>query len=864
MKKILLTAFLLLGGVYSVTSQTLYKDKIRTLRGQGVVCPGVHEDHFSIVEARDFIRKARGLRTQATKKSQFIVTYSGFPEEAKAAFQRAVEIWEYLVYSEVPIRVYAEWQSLGANILGSANTSEFLMNFEGARYVHTYYPMALAEKLAGKPLNSDAIEDIYCRFNSAIKWHYGEPEDITSGTFDFTTVVLHELGHGLGFISTMSVAGQNGNYGFGTPYKSIFDVYIENEGGRNLVDTLAYKNNSQPLYQALTGNALFFEKGTGAARPRLYAPSTFSAGSSISHMDDNTYPNGSVNALMTSTARTMEVTHDPGPLALSAFYEMGWKSTSIAHEPLKNFPPDTPVTFKARILSDTTLKAGTAKLYYQASGAVQSVNLVQAAGTNEYSAQITFPSSVTEVRYYFEVQDNFGSTVRAPGTNGWNTEQFVYSFRLGNDVSAPLVMHTPLSIEEVSYPKIFMVLADDDFNEGLSSLTLNYQVNGGAMASVPMQKYNAAVHGQELSLGYDDQYLYVLTDPIAGLRAGDQIRYQLTAKDKAGNTTTLPTEHTSTRSADPPVASFYEFTVTSLLNIRDSYATDFENSGNDFAMVGFKVGAEEGFPTAALHSPHPYRNGLGLLASDGSGVQVNFDRNDVAMLRYPLRAGRGTNTLITFDEVVLVEPGEAGAQYGGEDFYDYVVVEGSFDGANWFPLEDGYDSRTNYLWESRFTGSMSSGEYPNSTATGNVTLMKKRSLNLNASAFGGSVGQPVLLRFRLYSDQLSNGWGWAIDNLYIQENAAVILANEEPEGYGINLYPNPSTDYIDIQMTLSEAQKVQLEIFSLNGARVYTESVNATDTKFSHRVGVAGLPSGSYVLQVKEAKGAAFKRFSKL
>lgn len=834
------------------------------IRGQGVVCPGNHEDHFSIVEARDFIRKARGLRAQATKKSQFIVTYNGFPEEAKAAFQRAVDIWEHLVYSPVPIRVYAEWQNLGSNILGSANTSDFLMNFEGARYSQTYYPMALAEKLAGKPLNSDDVEDIYCRFSSTVTWHYGEPQDIPSGTFDFTTVVLHELGHGLGFISTMRVSGQNGNYGFGTPYKSVYDVYIENEEGNNLVDTTVFKNNSQPLYRALTGNALFFEKGTGAARPRLFAPSQYSTGSSISHLDDNTYPPGTANALMTSTIATREVTHDPGVLALSAFYEMGWKSTSIVHERLKNFPKGTPVTFKAKILSDTTLKAGTAKLYYRTSGATQSIDLVNEAGTDEYFVEITFPASVTEVEYYFEVEDDFGSTVRSPGTNGWNSQQYIYSFHFGNDVEGPSIAHTPFSIEEVGYPNIFMAMADDDFNDGVASVTLDYQVNGGTLTSLPMQKYNAAIHGQELSMGYEDPYLYVLRNPIAGLRAGDQVRYRLVAKDKAGNTTTLPTEYTSTRSADPPADSFYEFTVTSLLAVRNSYTTDFENAANDFAMTGFKIGTEEGFPTAALHSPHPYRNGLGLLAPGGNGVLVDFDRNDIAMLRYPLRVGRGSNTLVTFDEVVLVEPGEDGAKYGSDDFYDYVVVEGSFDGTNWIPLEDGYDSRANTLWETRFTGSMSSGEFPNSTAKGHVTLMKKRSLLINTGVLGSNTGQAMLLRFRLYSDQLSNGWGWAIDNLYVQENAEVVLANEVPEGYGIILYPNPSTDYVDIRMNLSEAQKVQLDIFSLNGARVYTESVTATDTELIHRVGVAGLPSGNYVLQVKEAKGSVFKRFTKL
>lgn len=856
-------------GIGSVTSQTLYKDspilpknKIKMTRGQAVVCPGLHDDHFSIVHAQDFIRKARSARSQVTKKSQFIVTYFNFPEEAKASFQRAVEIWEYLVHSEVPIRVFASWEPLGANVLGQATASDFLSVFEGSHYVNTFYPIALAEKLAGQPLNSDNDGDIYCWFSSSINWHYGEPENIRPGTFDFTTVVLHELGHGLGFLSSMTVSGQTANYGFGTPLKTVYDRYVENGGGSNLVDTTVFKRNSQALFRELTGNNLYFEKGPASERPRLFAPSTFSPSASIAHLDDSTYPNGTLNALMTSTARTMEVTHDPGPLTLSALHEMGWKSTTIVHEPLKSFPQNTPVTFKAKILSDTTLKAGSVKLYYQTSGGVVTVNLAQVPGTNEYKTDVTFPPSVTEVLYFFEAQDNFGKTVRTPGNNGMNDQQYVYGFRFGTDVAGPTVIHNPLSIEDVGYPKIFMAFAEDDFQDGLASVNLSYQKNGGALTSVPMQKYNPAQHGTEFSMGYDDKFLYLLIDPIPGLKAGDKIRYQLVARDKAGNTTTLPTEFTSTRRADPPVNSFYEFTVTSLLALRDTYSTDFENSANDFAMVGFKVGAEEGFPTSALHSPHPYRNGLGLLDADGS-VVVNFDRSDYAMLRYPLRIGRGTNTQITFDEVVMVEPGEPGSQFGNDDFYDCVVVEGSLDGAEWFPLEDGYDSRANYLWESRFTGSMSSGEYPNSTATGNVTLMKKRSVMINTGSIGSTTGQPILVRFRLYSDQLTNGWGWAIDNLYIQENAAVVLANEEP-GQGITLYPNPSTEHIDIEMVLSEPQKVSLEIFSLNGGRVYNESVTVAQTAFSHRIGVAGLPSGNYVLQVKEAKGLVFKRFTKL
>lgn len=858
MKRFLLWPFLFFAAIAS--AQVPYTQRASTFKGQDVVCPGHPEDHFSIVEAQ--VRYGKNARTTAEKKSHFVVTYNGFSEEAKQAFQRAVDIWEYLIYSDVPIYVTAEWRVLASNVLGSANTSDFMMNFDGAPYVQTYYPMALAEKLAGKGLNPDGQEDIYCRFNSAINWHYGDPQDIKPGTFDLTTIVLHELGHGLGYISTMSVSGQNASYGFGTPFKSIYDVFIEDVNGKNLVDTAAYQNNTNILYRQLTGNSLYFEHQ--GERPKLFAPSTYSAGSSISHLDDNTYRTGTPNALMTSTASAMEVTHDPGPLGMAVFNSLGWKGTSIVHERLRNFAERQAVEFRIKVNSDTTLKAGTAKLYYQTASGFQAVNLQQEQGENVFSTTLSFPENISTVNYYFEVEDNFGKVVKAPGTNGVNSQNYVYSFRFGQDVAGPYLLHSPFLMEDANADLVFRVIAEDDFEGDFRSVQLNYKLNGGNEVKVNLPRYSAAIHGPSLSLGADDIHHYLLRNPIAGLKAGDLIHYQFIVTDKSGNTSYLPTEYTSTRNTDGPTPSFYEFTVTQLVAVRNSYATDFEDGGDDFANVGFTVGKPGDFPTRALHSSHPYRNGLGMLnPQDKNSVWVNFERNEVAMLRYPIRVGTGENTLISFDEVVLVEPGEAGAEYGSDSFYDYVVVEGSFDnGAEWVPLEDGYDSRFQATWESRFVDNMSSGEYPNSTANGHVALMKKRTMLINTGFLGSNVGANMLLRFRLYSDQLTNGWGWAIDNLYIQQNAPVVLSNEEFDG--MNIYPNPAQDYIDVRTVLSSPQQVKLSVFSLLGKKVMEYGIHSSTKDFIQRINVGHLSPGQYLVQIQESKGIVYKRFTKI
>jgi hypothetical protein len=61
-----------------------------------------------------------------------------------------------------------------------------------------FYHAALAEKLANSDLNGGANE-IFCQFNSQTNWYFGTDGLCPNNRFDFVTIVLHELAHGLGF-----------------------------------------------------------------------------------------------------------------------------------------------------------------------------------------------------------------------------------------------------------------------------------------------------------------------------------------------------------------------------------------------------------------------------------------------------------------------------------------------------------------------------------------------------------------------------------------------------------------------------------------------------------------------------------------
>src|ERR1044072_3109369 len=119
------------------------------------------------------------------------------------AFQFAADLWGATLDSNVTIRVNAAFNPLGANVLGSAGTT-FVFDdftgpfpFPGAQFANTWYHSALADKRSGSELNP-GCGDIKAQFSIDFNFYLGL--DNNHGVLnDLVVVVLHELGHGLGF-----------------------------------------------------------------------------------------------------------------------------------------------------------------------------------------------------------------------------------------------------------------------------------------------------------------------------------------------------------------------------------------------------------------------------------------------------------------------------------------------------------------------------------------------------------------------------------------------------------------------------------------------------------------------------------------
>lgn len=119
------------------------------------------------------------------------------------AFQYAADIWGATLDSPETIYVVAAFNPLGANVLGSAGAWDVFSDFPGvglfpgAEFPETWYSSALADKRAGIDQDNTA-PDISAQFSSNFNFYLGLDNNHGAQP-DLVVVLLHELGHGLGF-----------------------------------------------------------------------------------------------------------------------------------------------------------------------------------------------------------------------------------------------------------------------------------------------------------------------------------------------------------------------------------------------------------------------------------------------------------------------------------------------------------------------------------------------------------------------------------------------------------------------------------------------------------------------------------------
>lgn len=254
------------------------------------------------------------------------------------AFQHAADLWGGLVQSTVTIRVEANMDPLTCTptgaVLGQAGTNTVHRGFAGALRPNTWYPAALANALAGVDLNP-AAADIGATFNSAINgdagclggasWYYGFDGNPPAGDVDFVTVVMHELGHGLGFQTFVDLATGAKLGGF----DDMFMVRIERAGAApadyptmsDAQRVAAATSDPELRWKGVAASFMAAQvpltAGLSGEHVRLHAPATPQPGSSVSHWSTAVSPNEVMEPVLTGPQ------HDPG-LATFLLQDIGW------------------------------------------------------------------------------------------------------------------------------------------------------------------------------------------------------------------------------------------------------------------------------------------------------------------------------------------------------------------------------------------------------------------------------------------------------------------------------------------------------------------------------------------------------------
>ncbi len=253
------------------------------------------------------------------------------------AFQHAAFIWGSCLNSSIEILIGAEMNPLPGDafsaVLGQAGAETFHRDFLNAPVANTWYPQALANSYHGFDLDP-ASPDIGAEFNSdidgpilgATNWYYGLDANPPAGDIDFVTVVLHELGHGLGFQTIVDLQtgqkplGRNDSYMLNLEHHGAVpprfsDMTDAQRVAAAISDPDLHWDGANVLAAAA---AIPLTAGFPGGHVQVHAPNPLELGSSVSHFSNAVVPNELMEAGYAGP------NHQVG-LALDLMEDIGWQ-----------------------------------------------------------------------------------------------------------------------------------------------------------------------------------------------------------------------------------------------------------------------------------------------------------------------------------------------------------------------------------------------------------------------------------------------------------------------------------------------------------------------------------------------------------
>ncbi|MEO8503897.1 MAG: hypothetical protein ABI609_08385, partial [Acidobacteriota bacterium] len=262
-------------------------------------------------------------------------------QQRKNALQAAANYWGAILQDNVTIRVDSSFDPKTCTptsaLLGSAGAIGVVSDFPGAPKADTWYPLALANAIAGSDQDPSS-SDIRASFNSTLdngsascigglKWFYGIGIANPSGTLGFFSTAKHEFAHGLGFQTFVNPLD-------GSRFQDTDDTFMDNLEDHSLSKRWDQLNDGQRAASSIdTGDLHWLGANVVAASSvlsagrhpsghvRMYAPNPVEVGSSVSHWDTVLSPDELMEPIDTPTEQNL--------LDTQAFKDIGWSVQQV-------------------------------------------------------------------------------------------------------------------------------------------------------------------------------------------------------------------------------------------------------------------------------------------------------------------------------------------------------------------------------------------------------------------------------------------------------------------------------------------------------------------------------------------------------
>ena len=245
--------------------------------------------------------------------------------EAKSALQASADaLAAYIVVTKPVTLVFDVSAEKSPNSLTLASAGSDLAGTKTG-----FFNTVVQSKILKGVDPNGATADGTIKVNFGNPWAYGD--SVTGDQYDFKSTMTHELLHAYGFLGYVDRPSKN----TGTVWTT-FDKFIATSSGAKIINPGTFKFiTSYNANLTGSGGGLYFVGPNAVAAyggpVPLYTPNPWEAGSSVSHLDDNTFT-GAKSQMMNALTETGLGIRTLSPVELGVLKDIGYtiKSPSSA------------------------------------------------------------------------------------------------------------------------------------------------------------------------------------------------------------------------------------------------------------------------------------------------------------------------------------------------------------------------------------------------------------------------------------------------------------------------------------------------------------------------------------------------------